>query len=96
MEVFREDGHFVGRVSDLMRTGGPDLLVVLPPGTEPAQRREGKEEQQKEPREILIPLARGIVLEVDDAGRRITIRPPEGLLELNAAGTDGEAEEAGR
>ncbi|HXH24731.1 MAG TPA: ribosome maturation factor RimM [Vicinamibacterales bacterium] len=33
--------------------------------------------------EVLIPLAADICVEVDVAGRRITIDPPEGLLELN-------------
>jgi 16S rRNA processing protein RimM len=33
--------------------------------------------------EVLIPLAAGICVEVDIAGRRIRIEPPEGLLELN-------------
>lgn len=33
--------------------------------------------------EILIPLAEGICVEVDVAGRKIVVAPPEGLLELN-------------
>ena len=33
--------------------------------------------------EVLIPLAADICVEVDIAGRRIRIEPPEGLLELN-------------
>jgi 16S rRNA processing protein RimM len=33
--------------------------------------------------EVLVPLAADICLEVDIAGRRIRINPPEGLLELN-------------
>lgn len=34
--------------------------------------------------EVQIPLARDICVEIDVAGRRITVDPPEGLLELNA------------
>ena len=33
--------------------------------------------------EVLVPLAADICVEVDIAGRRIRINPPEGLLELN-------------
>ena len=33
--------------------------------------------------EVLVPLAADICIEVDIAGRRIRINPPEGLLELN-------------
>ena len=33
--------------------------------------------------EILIPLAEGIVVAVDLAGRKIVVEPPEGLLDLN-------------
>jgi 16S rRNA processing protein RimM len=36
--------------------------------------------------EVLVPLAADICVEVDVAARRIRIRPPEGLLELNAKG----------
>jgi 16S rRNA processing protein RimM len=35
------------------------------------------------PREVLIPLAESICLEIDAEGKRIVIDPPEGLLELN-------------
>jgi len=33
--------------------------------------------------EVLVPLAEAICVEIDPAGRRIVIDPPEGLLELN-------------
>ncbi len=33
--------------------------------------------------EVLVPLIAGICVEVDVAARRITVAPPEGLLELN-------------
>lgn len=32
---------------------------------------------------VMIPLVGGIVMAIDVAGRRITIEPPEGLLDLN-------------
>jgi 16S rRNA processing protein RimM len=37
--------------------------------------------------EVLVPLATDICVEVDVAGRRIRIEPPEGLLELNVTGS---------
>lgn len=37
-------------------------------------------------REVLIPLVRGIVLEVIPDAQRIVVRPPEGLLDLNHEG----------
>jgi ribosomal 30S subunit maturation factor RimM len=34
-------------------------------------------------RELLVPLAAEICVEIDAAGRRIVIAPPDGLLDLN-------------
>jgi 16S rRNA processing protein RimM len=34
-------------------------------------------------KEYLVPLVRSIVVEVDTAGRKVVIDPPEGLLEIN-------------
>ncbi len=33
--------------------------------------------------DVLIPLVEGICVEVDVAGRKIVVEPPEGLLDLN-------------
>jgi 16S rRNA processing protein RimM len=65
-EVFTAAGERVGSVTRLMRTGGTDLLVVA----------------RGERRELLIPFADDICIEVDVEARRITVNPPEGLLEL--------------
>lgn len=59
-------GHEVGRVTRLMRTGGTDLLVI----------------EGERGREHLVPFADAICTEVDVDARRITIDPPEGLLDL--------------
>ena len=64
MEVVTTEGHRVGTVIRLMRTGATDLLVI-----------EGE-------RELLVPFADHICPEVDLDAKRITINPPEGLLEL--------------
>lgn len=59
-------GVTVGKVREVMRTGGVELLVV----------DDGSQ------REHLIPMAGDIVVKVDIPGKKILIDPPEGLLEL--------------
>ena len=65
-EVITADGLSLGRVARLMRTGGADLLVV----------------ENEAKRELLIPFADDICTEVDVDNRRITVNPPDGLLDL--------------
>jgi 16S rRNA processing protein RimM len=60
------DGTEVGRVQEVMRTGGVALLVI-----------KGADE-----REVLVPLAEDICVEIDIAAQQIRIDPPEGLLEM--------------
>ncbi|HSO75144.1 MAG TPA: ribosome maturation factor RimM [Blastocatellia bacterium] len=64
--VVTATGQEVGRVTRLMRTGGTDLLVIDGEGG----------------REHLVPFAEAICTEVDVAAKRITINPPDGLLDL--------------
>jgi 16S rRNA processing protein RimM len=59
-------GALIGRVTDVLETGGTDLLVV--------REASGKER--------LIPFATSICVAVDVDHKRIRIDPPEGLLEL--------------
>jgi 16S rRNA processing protein RimM len=73
MEVVDDEERSVGRVIDVMPTGGKDVLVIAPPT--------GESEAAAED-EILVPFVEEIV-EVDRAGGLIRIRPPEGLLDLN-------------
>ena len=61
----------IGTVRDVQSTGGADLLIV----------------EAKAGGELLIPMHREIVVEVNQKANRLTIDPPEGLLELNR-GTD--------
>jgi 16S rRNA processing protein RimM len=65
-EVVTGDGKRVGLVTRVMRTGGTDLLVL-----------EGVDGREK-----LIPFADVICTDVDLAAKRITIDPPDGLLDL--------------
>lgn len=69
MDVLDEQGERIGSVSDVVPTGGADILVVQRPG-------------ESGP-EVMIPLAREIVLEVDEAEGKMTVRLPDGLLDLN-------------
>ena len=65
-EVLTIEGRRVGLVTGVMRTGGTDLLVL-----------EGIDGREK-----LIPFADAICTEVDLAAKRITVDPPDGLLDL--------------
>lgn len=65
-EVVTSDGLKLGQVTRVMRTGGTDLLVL----------------ESDDGRERLIPFADEICTDVDVRAKRITISPPEGLLEL--------------
>ena len=64
--VENSQGSAIGKVREVMRTGGVELLVV---------ENEGQ-------REALIPMAASIVIEIDISNKKIIIDPPEGLLDL--------------
>ncbi len=61
-------GAQVGTVKDVIDLGESTLLVV------------GRPSRMED---VLIPLSRSICVEIDLAGRRITVDPPAGLFELN-------------
>ncbi len=65
-KVVTSDGRTLGIVTRVMRTGGTDLLVL----------------EDDDGREQLIPFADEICTDVDVAAKRITIDPPDGLLDL--------------
>ncbi|MCI0659586.1 MAG: ribosome maturation factor RimM [Acidobacteria bacterium] len=65
-QVTTGDGQRLGSVSNIHRYGAAPLLVVV----------------DEEKGERLIPLVRSICLEIDIAGKRILVEPPEGLLDL--------------
>lgn len=65
-EVVTSDGRKVGLVTRVMRTGGTDVLVLA----------------GDDGRERLIPFADEICTSVDVGAKRITVDPPEGLLDL--------------
>jgi 16S rRNA processing protein RimM len=65
-DVVTSNGRSIGRVKSIMRTGGTDVLVL----------------QTDEGVERMIPFADAICTEVDVNAKRITVNPPEGLLDL--------------
>lgn len=71
MEVLHPGG-VVGRVVDILITAGPDLLVIRADASPSGSSHE-----------ILVPWVDEIVESVSETERRIVIRPPEGLLELD-------------
>lgn len=68
LEVRTPGSGRIGKVADVLRTGGTDLLVVQGEGD----------------RELLIPFAHSICRRVDLEAGFIEIDPPEGLLEIDA------------
>ena len=65
-EAVTVEGEPIGKVREVLRTGGTEVLVV----------------DTADGREVLIPFAESICTEVDIEGKRITVDPPEGLLDL--------------
>jgi 16S rRNA processing protein RimM len=61
------EGEELGRVREVMRTGGVEVLVV---------------ENAAERREHLIPMAEDICVEIDVEQKLVRVDPPEGLLEF--------------
>jgi len=59
-------GLAIGTVREVLRTGGVELLVV----------------ETEARREVFVPIVASIVTEIDIAGKKILIDPPEGLLDL--------------
>jgi 16S rRNA processing protein RimM len=73
LEVVDHRGRVLGTVADVTATGGTDLLRVRPRSPEP----------RGEQAWLLIPMARSIVVAIDEQAGRITVCLPEGLEELN-------------
>jgi len=67
LRVVEKAGSELGRVEDVLETGGTDLLVVRDAGGA----------------EILVPLASAIVLAVDTVRGIVEVDLPEGLRDLN-------------
>ena len=81
LSAVAEDGTVFGEVVAIQDFGAGDLLEIAPPGA----------------KSVYLPFTRECAPTVDIAGRRIVVRPPEGLFgssdkdeaEARAAGADG-------
>ncbi len=62
------EGKKIGRVREIMRTGGTEILVV--------------EDASDAKKDYLIPFAKAICVEIDIENRLIKVDAPEGLLEF--------------
>ena len=63
IDVWSHEGEYLGRVAEILPTGGNDVYVI---------RREGRPD-------LLLPAVGDVVLEVDPESGRMTVRVPEGL-----------------
>ncbi len=59
-------GNKIGKVREIMRTGGVEVLVIA----------------DENAKEYLVPMADSIIVRIDTPRKSIVIDPPEGLLEL--------------
>lgn len=64
--VENKSGANIGKVREILRTGGVELLVV----------------ENDQHHDYMIPMAATIVTEIDLPNKKIVVDPPEGLLEL--------------
>jgi 16S rRNA processing protein RimM len=69
------DGTRLGQVVDVLHLPHGDVLVV---------RRDAPPADGAPAAEVLVPFVKAMVPEVDVAGRRLVLDPPEGLLDLTA------------
>lgn len=76
VKVIDESGNDLGRVEEVVMTGGTDLLRVRPSDR-------ATEQERIEDEELLIPFAREFVEEFRGSEREIVVRLPPGLRGLN-------------
>ncbi len=63
-DVFTEDGTRIGELNDVMFTGANDVYQVI----------------TEDERELLIPVVKDIVIEVDTENKKVVIRPIKGMI----------------
>ena len=66
-EVWLINGSRIGKVQSVLKTGGTEILLI----------------DADDGGEVMVPLAKSIVVEIDVTDKKILIDPPEGLLELS-------------
>ncbi len=66
--VYNENGDLLGVVMDIIETGSADVVSVFP---------EGSDIQEDKDAELLIPLTKEYLRELDPLGKKITVRLPK-------------------
>ena len=64
-EVFQQNGELIGKVDEIVKLPGQDLLSVNRAGAQ-----------------VLIPMVKQIIIEIDVLAKKIVVNPPEGLLDV--------------
>jgi len=67
MEVFTEDGRWLGQVKDVLQTGANDVFIV----------------EGATARPLLIPALKKVICQVDMGQKKMTVCLPEGLEDLS-------------
>jgi 16S rRNA processing protein RimM len=70
VDVETVDGQSLGKLTEILETGSNDVFVITPDSIAGS----GKAQQ------ILIPVLKGVIVEVDRESGTMTIDPPDGLL----------------
>jgi 16S rRNA processing protein RimM len=66
-EVWLINDSRIGKVQSVLKTGGTEILLI----------------DADNGGEVMVPMAKSIVVEIDVTSKKILIDPPEGLLELS-------------
>jgi len=64
-EVFQQNGELIGKVDEIVKLPGQDLLSVNRAGAQ-----------------VLIPMVKQIIIEINVLAKKIVVNPPEGLLNV--------------
>ena len=64
-EVFQQNGELIGKVDEIVKLPGQDLLSVSRSGAQ-----------------VLIPMVKQIIIEINVLAKKIVVNPPEGLLDV--------------
>ena len=65
--VLDENGEMLGVLDDVIQTGSNDVYVL---------------KSQDRPKPLLVPALRNVILDIDIDGQQMTVRLPDGLLDL--------------
>ena len=70
IDVITVDGKQLGSITEIIETGSNDVFIMTPE----------YDKQERKPPDILIPVIKGVIIEVNKATGVMIIDPPSGLL----------------